>query len=85
MAEWGRDSSICTSICDYQEGLQRTFDPVASDREVTRQLCGLTQGKRTVCEYAVHFHTLAAESGWNSIALYDAFLKGLALPIFERS
>ena len=80
MAEWGRGSRICASIRDFQEALQITFDPVATDRENARQLCGLTQ----VCEYAIHFRTLATESGWNSTALYDAFLKGLAPPIYER-
>jgi len=45
-AEWGRNSRICTSIRDFQEALQRTFDPVAADREVARQLCGITQVKR---------------------------------------
>ena len=37
-----------------------------------------------MCEYAIHFRTLAAESGWNSAALYDAFFKGLAHSISER-
>lgn len=35
------------------------------------------QGKDSVCDYAIRFRTLAAESGWNDAALYDVFLKGL--------
>ena len=41
----------------------------------------LKQGSTSVCEYAIRFRTLAAESGWNAMALYDVFLKGLAAPI----
>jgi len=58
--------------------------PVAADREKARQLCGLHQGKNTVCDFAIHFRTLAAESGWNTTALYDVFLKGLTNPVLER-
>ena len=41
----------------------------------------MTQGKDFVCDYAIHFRTLAAESGWNNTALYDIFLKGLSADI----
>ena len=37
-----------------------------------------------MCDYAIRFRTLASESGWNTTALYDVFLKGLANPILER-
>jgi len=83
-AEWGRGSRVCSTLQDFQEGLRRTFDPVAADREKARQLCGLRQGKNTVCDYAILFRTLAAESGWNTTALYHVFLKGLANPVLER-
>ncbi len=38
----------------------------------------LRQGTRTVSDYAIEFRTLAASSGWNSRALWDHFLHGLA-------
>lgn len=38
----------------------------------------MKQGKDSVCDYPIHFRTLAAESRWNNTALYDVFLKGLA-------
>ena len=31
-----------------------------------------------MCDYAIRFRTPVAESGWNSTALYNEFLKGLA-------
>ncbi|KAL0147689.1 hypothetical protein M9458_056998, partial [Cirrhinus mrigala] len=41
------------------------------------QLFHLNQGSSLVNEYTLHFHTLAAASGWNEIALMGAYLKGL--------
>ncbi|KAK0139622.1 Retrotransposon-derived protein PEG10 [Merluccius polli] len=76
-AEWGRCSPICNSLADFQTALSRTFDPVSDDREKAQELSGLRQGKDSVCDYAIRFRTLSAESGWNSTALYD----GLAAPI----
>jgi len=72
-AERGRNSRVCSTLQDFQEGLRKTFDPVAADQEKARQLCGLRQGKNSVCDYAICFRTLAAESGWNTTALYDVF------------
>ena len=82
-AEWARESPLCSSLTDFKAALQITFDPVSSDREKARELMGIKQGTNTVCDYAILFRTLAAESGWNSAALFDFFLKGLAAPIRE--
>ena len=79
-AEWARESPLCSSLAEFKVALQRTFDPVSSDREKARELSGVKQGTNTVCDYAILFRTLAAESGWNSTALFDIFLKGLAAP-----
>ena len=83
-AEWGRRSRVCSTLHDFQEGLRKTFDPVATDRENARPLSGLQQGRESVCNYAIRFRTLAAESGWNTTALYDVFFKGLANHVRER-
>lgn len=40
-------------------------------------------GDEPVCDNAIRFRSLAAESGWNSKALYDTFTRGLAVPIQE--
>ena len=58
--------------------LTRTFDPVCSSREKAQELSTLKQGNDSVCDHAIHFRTLVAESGWNNAALYDIFLKGLS-------
>lgn len=77
-AEWARGSPLCSFLTDFQAALMRTFDPVTTDREKAQELSGLRQGSGSVCDYAICFHTLVAESGWNSTTLYDVFLKGLA-------
>ena len=80
-AEWSRNSAGCETIAGFQMVLTRTFDPVCSSREKAQELSTLRQGKDSVCDYAIHFRTLAAESGWNNAALYDVFLKGLSADI----
>ena len=65
-------------LADFQVALKRLFDPVTTGREKPQELSGLRQGSGSVCDYAICFRTLAAESGWNSTALYNVFLKGLA-------
>lgn len=45
----------------------------ASDR-----LFRIHQGSLLVAEYAVEFGTLAAESGWDEVALQAAFRRGLS-------
>ena len=67
-AEWGRGSAICNSLKDFQVALTKTFDPVTSDRENAQELSSLKQGSGLVCDYAIRFRTLAAESGWNAMA-----------------
>ena len=83
-AEWGRGSRVCQTLQEFQQALRRTFDPVATDQDMARQLCGLRQGRDIVSDYSIHFRTLAAESDWNTKAIYDTFFKGLANPILER-
>lgn len=74
-AEWNCDSPLCSSLQEFQAVLMKTFDPVSTDREEAKELSGLRQGSGSVCDYAIHFRTLAAESGWNATALYDVFLR----------
>ncbi|XP_044043113.1 uncharacterized protein LOC122871790 isoform X2 [Siniperca chuatsi] len=45
---------------------------------------GLCQGKRLVSHYTIEFRPLAADSGWNSPSLFDAFHYGLADPIKDQ-
>ena len=76
--ECSRNSTACEIIAGFQTALTRTFDPVCSSREKAQELSTLKQGRDSVCDYAIHFCTLAAESRWNNVALYDIFLNGLS-------
>ncbi|KAI3355432.1 hypothetical protein L3Q82_017896, partial [Scortum barcoo] len=46
-------------------------------REASRALFNLRQRNRRVMDYAIEFCTLAADSGWNEVAISDAFVSGL--------
>ena len=80
-AEWAQNSPICSSLTNFKDALNKTFDPLTTNREKAQELSGLRQGKDTVCDYVICFRTLVAESGWNNTVPYNLFLKGLAAPI----
>lgn len=77
-AEWARDSAVCKSITLFTETLKKIFDHTTPSREAARALVHLKQNQRRVADYAIEFRTLAADSGWNELALLDAFLHGLS-------
>uniref|UniRef100_A0AAQ4RCN5 CCHC-type domain-containing protein n=1 Tax=Gasterosteus aculeatus aculeatus TaxID=481459 RepID=A0AAQ4RCN5_GASAC len=77
-AEWARNSATCASSRQFSNALKLVFDPGATDRERARELSDIKQGSESVCDYAIRFRTMATESGWNTAALYDVFLKGLS-------
>ena len=52
--------------------------------ESARGLIGLKQGERRVADYSIDFRTRASQSSWNSSALCDAFLHGLAAYIKDE-
>lgn len=79
--EWSRASPSCQSLARFTETLRRVFDPTTSGRETARELNTIRQGMDSVSDYAIRFRTLAADSGWNATALYDAFISGLSDPI----
>ena len=80
-AEWARDSPICYSLSGFTDSLRKIFDSTAPSREAAQTLMALRQGRRRVADYAIEFRTLAADSGWNSASLFDAFLHGLSASI----
>ncbi len=77
-AEWERQSPACSSFQRFADELRKVFGLAASRSETTRGLMGMRQGDRTVADYSIDFRTLASRSSWNSEALVDAFLHGLA-------
>ncbi|XP_034074729.1 alpha-N-acetylneuraminide alpha-2,8-sialyltransferase isoform X1 [Gymnodraco acuticeps] len=76
-AEWSRNSPICQSLNMFTQTLSRVFDHSSPSREASRVIMQIKQGQQRVTDYAIYFRTLAADSGWNTPALIDAFMNGL--------
>lgn len=58
--------------------MRKIFDQTTPGRDAARALIKLRQHQRSVADYAIEFRTMAADSGWNSAALFDAFVSGLS-------
>lgn len=65
-AFWRSGSEHTTSYDNFLEGI-----------EVSENLLTIKQGSRRVADYALDFHTLAAASRWNELALKAFFRQGL--------
>ncbi len=50
----------------------KVFGHSTPGRNVAWGLLNLVQGERRVADYSIEFHTVAAESKWNTLFLYDA-------------
>ncbi len=83
-AMWDNKHECCSSYSNFSQELRKVFDRSALGNEAARALSLLRQGTRTVSDYAIEFRTLAASSGWNSMALWDHFLHGLAEQIKDE-
>ncbi|KAI3355943.1 hypothetical protein L3Q82_004490 [Scortum barcoo] len=75
-AEWAQGAAVCQSNQQFVQTLTRLFDHSSPAHEA-RALLGLRQKSRRVIDYAIEFRTLAADSGWNSPAIKDAFINRL--------
>ena len=58
--------------------VKNVLEAPVSGREATWKLLQLRQDSLSVADYAVDFHTLAAEGAWIPEALFDTFLHGLS-------
>ena len=76
-AEWSRNSPICQSLNMFTQTLSCVFDHSSPSREASRVIMQIKRGQQRVTDYAIDFRTLAADSGWNTPALIDAFMNGL--------
>ena len=66
---------------DYQKFITEfrlVFDHPTAGQDSSSRLLSLTQGSRSVADYAVEFRILAAESKWDNEVLLYAFRKGLS-------
>ena len=84
IAEWERGSSCCATFQAFGAEMRKVFDHTSSTHDTARRLYHLRQGRRRVSDYSIQFRTLATESGWNQVALYEAFYAGLAENIKDQ-
>ena len=77
-AIWEANSAVCHDVNVFFNEMKKVFDRSFTGREAARELLHMRQGNKTVSDFAIDFRTLAATCGWNSDALYDAFLSGLS-------
>lgn len=78
LAEWGRAAPHCRSFSTFSAQLLTVFNPSTPHRAAASELLCLSQGPRTVSDYAVQFRTLAASTRWPNEALVDVFCLGLS-------
>merc|ERR1712055_1028288 len=57
---------------------QLVFNHPEDGRNAAARLHDLRQGTRSVADFTVEFRTLAAESGWDELALQSAYRRGLS-------
>lgn len=54
-------------------GSQQVFDHAVTGKDADKALLTLKQGKQLAADFALTFHTLAADSSWNEATLKIAF------------
>ncbi len=77
-AVWDQDDCLRPSFDYFSKQIRYVFEYPAGGRDVSLQLLQLRQGNRTAADYAIEFRTLAAQSGWNEVALKPVFKQGLS-------
>jgi len=61
----------------FSNQFSAVFDHPNYSGSAANQLLSLQQGNRTLAEYSIEFHTLAAEARWGEAALRTVFMRGL--------
>jgi len=75
------DSSVdfdTFSFEDFAARFSSVFDHPNFSGSAENKLLSLRQGGRTVADYSIEFHTLAAEARWTEAPLKAVFLRGLS-------
>lgn len=83
-AVWSEKADFCKEFSLFRAEMLKVFDRSALCKEASRLLAALQQGRRSVADFPVEFHTLAASSGWNDEALVARFAEGLVEDIRDE-
>ncbi|KAK3560880.1 hypothetical protein QTP86_022914 [Hemibagrus guttatus] len=76
-AVWDADPHIRSSFLYFMGMIWEVFEYPAGGKDISLQLMELRQGSDAAVDYAIKFHTLAAQSGWNDALLWAVFRAGL--------
>ncbi|KAK3548971.1 hypothetical protein QTP70_022658 [Hemibagrus guttatus] len=74
---WTIESPVMQSIDPFLVHFKDVFGMSTSALSVHDELFSLRQANRAIHDNALHFHTLAASSSWNKVALLSAYRHGL--------
>ncbi|KAK5909547.1 hypothetical protein CesoFtcFv8_003468 [Champsocephalus esox] len=69
--------AIYNSFLVFETEMYRVFDHPLQGKEAGNRLLSLRQGSESVSTYSIDFRILAAESGWDEMALQIVFSRGL--------
>ncbi|KAK3510178.1 hypothetical protein QTP70_026767 [Hemibagrus guttatus] len=76
-AVWDADPQARSSFSYFAGMIREVFEHPAGGKDISVQLMELRQGFEAAADYAIRFRTLAAQSGWNNVALWAVFHAGL--------
>ncbi|KAL0153760.1 hypothetical protein M9458_050876 [Cirrhinus mrigala] len=83
-ALWDQQSPLTENSDAFISEIKRVFYHPASRGDANYHLLRLSQGTRSVSEFAIEFRTQATEAGWNSQALRAAFHNALSPEIKDE-
>ncbi|MGL5904968.1 MAG: DUF4939 domain-containing protein, partial [Cetobacterium sp.] len=66
---WSQRGAVTQSYSAFISHFREVFGKPISDSSAGEKLYNLKQGSMSIYDYALHFRTLAAVSGWNEQAL----------------
>ena len=78
MAAIGSNPQLSSNLPLFSDEFMKTFDHPSNGADAAGRLHSITQGSRSAVEYTFDFRTLAADGGWDGIALRSAYRRGLS-------
>ena len=69
---------LADNLSEFLEEFRRVFDHPTEGSDAAGRLHSIQQGNRSVADYTLESRTLAADSGWDDIALRSAYRRGLS-------
>ena len=78
VAAVGQNPRLSDNLPEFLEEFRRVFDHPTEGSDVAGRLHAIRQGNRSVADYTLEFRTLAADSGWDDVALRSAYRRGLS-------